>query len=64
MPDSQGLPVPAAMDEREAGLEARIRHKLGVGEPLTLEERAFFGRMPADKGVSPAAVRAAYPDVH
>lgn len=40
-------------------LEARVRLKMEMREPLTPEERAFFARMPADKGLTPVGAREA-----
>lgn len=48
-----GSPV----DEDLEALDARVRHKLDVGLPLTAEERAFFARTPGSKEVPPDAVQ-------
>ena len=42
-------PLPREME----ALEASIRLKLDQGIPLTVEERMFFARMPADKEMPP-----------
>lgn len=44
---------PPPMDERDAGLDASVRLKLGRGEPLDEEERAFLARLPGEKEVAP-----------
>ena len=54
------LPVPRPMNDHEAGLDASIRRKQERGEPLDAQERAFLARLPADKGIPPAAVKDAY----
>ena len=54
-----GSPV----DERFETLDARIRHKLDVGLPLTAEERAFFANVPGSKEIPPKAVQEGKLDV-
>lgn len=43
-----------APDREMEALEARVRMKLEMGQPLTREEAEFFARMPADKGLDPS----------
>lgn len=42
------MSAPGPMSDADAAIEASIRMKLNMGEPLTWEERQFFARMPAD----------------
>lgn len=48
---------PPPMDDRDAGLEASVRMKLGRGERLDGEERAFLTRLQGDKDVPPGDVQ-------
>lgn len=50
-------PPPGPLSAEMEGLEASIRLKMDHGEPLTHEERMFFARMPADKGIPHQAAR-------
>ena len=40
-------PVPEPLDERDAGLESRVRIKTDLREKLSVEERAFLDRIDA-----------------
>lgn len=43
------VPVPPPADEDFAALDARVRLKLDLREPLDDEERRYLARTPSDK---------------
>ena len=48
-PEITHPPVPPPADADDVDLEARVRMKLTMREPLTREEKEWFRRMPGDK---------------
>lgn len=48
---------PYVQDESLEALDAGIRRKLDLGEPLSPEERMFFATMPASREMPPAEVQ-------
>lgn len=56
--DEISTPPPPALDERGAALDASIRMKMQLHEPLDEEEKAFLAHLPASRDVPPWELRA------